>query len=52
MGYQLEREGRGFRLKLDVQGQRGRRILDVTGQGVCVCVCVGGGGERDGGIEN
>ena len=33
----------GFRLKLDVQGQGGVKILDVDGQGV------GGGG---GGVEN
>ena len=30
IGYHLEREG--VRLKLDVQGQGGGRILDVAGQ--------------------
>ena len=28
-------EGGGFRLKLDVQGQRGGRILEVARQGGC-----------------
>ena len=30
----MGRGGEGVRLKLDVQGQRGAKILDVDGQGV------------------
>ena len=35
IGYRLEREGgRKVRLKLDVQGQGGGRILDIARKGV------------------